>query len=383
MSNESFPRDVDYSRRGLLAGAVGIGMAVTAATASQVSGASLTANGFQPGFDLSEALDVLQMCAYIYGGSPAPVKPPNWDVVFDSPQLPVFDNKWQLWKSSGGAYAIVIRGTVDTTGSVAEDLLSLLIKADDRITVGPLSFPYKFANEPDAAVHAGFALGALLVLKTPGVGVLDQLAKRRIPAGSMILIGGHSQGAAVATLVRSYLNYGADSPKNNFYKTYVFAQPKPGNDHYATDFENLFSNNGLAYRLTNSLDWVPQVPFTLEIRNDLNKPNPFVASTPLASTLNAYQAQVGQLLLQKEVPRLQKGASALRRTKVPRAPDTTNVTLPIIPSLNFGGAGTEVALIGKPCNPSVDQCDEWFQHHLTTYEALMKEQLKPTGARVV
>lgn len=205
MSKKSFSTDVDYSRRSLLVGTAGIGMA---ATVSRVSGASLTAKGFQPGFDLSEALDVLQMCAYIYGGSPPPVKPPNWNLVYDSPQLPVFDNKWQLWKSksSGGPYAIVIRGTVDTAGSVAEDLLSLLMKANDRVTVGPFAFPYKFANEPDAAVHAGFALGALLVLKTPGVGVLAQLAKLKISAGSKILIGGHSQGAAVASLVRSYLN---------------------------------------------------------------------------------------------------------------------------------------------------------------------------------
>ncbi len=37
----------------------------------------------------------------------------------------------------------------------------------------------------------------------------------------------------MATLLRSYFAYGSDAPKdkNYAYKTHVFAQPKPGNDH--------------------------------------------------------------------------------------------------------------------------------------------------------
>jgi hypothetical protein len=376
MNNRPFDKDLNYSRRVLMAGALGAG---ATATASQVSGAplgfSFGANAFQPGFNLSEAQTVLQMCNYIYGGTPTPLKPPNWDVIYDPPQLPPFDNKWQLWKmrGSGGPYAIIIRGTVDETGSVAQDLLSLLMEANGNIGIDGFSFPYNFANEPNAAVHLGFALGALLLLKTPFVGILDKLSSLNIRANTPIYIGGHSQGAAVATLIRSYLYYAKISYQ---YKSYVFAQPKPGNDHYATDFENLFSNAGYAFRMTNSLDWVPQVPFTLEFPGDLNKPNPLDPNSDLATGLASCQAQTRALLLQKESPRMQKAGLALLRTKKPLADVAFSVDVPLVSSLYFTGAGTEMALIGQPCNLSPAQCNEWFQHHLSTYSALMQQQLK-------
>jgi hypothetical protein len=76
--------------------------------------------------------------------------------------------------------------------------------------------------------------------------------------------------------------------KRHSYKTYVYAQPKPGNDHYASDFESKFCNSGLAFRVTNSLDWVPQVPFTLEFPGDINTPNPLSAlANPRLATIFA------------------------------------------------------------------------------------------------
>jgi hypothetical protein len=383
MSKTFFHKNPVYSRRALMAGVFG---ASVGAAVSQASGAPFgewfRLGALKPGFDLSEALDMLQMCNYIYGGSPTPLKPAGWDVVYDPQPLPFFDNKWQLWKRRGvgGPYAIIIRGTVAETGSVVEDLLSLLMKANDKITVDQLSFPYKFADEPDAAVHLGFALGALLLLNWPGSGILAKLAALNIPANTPIYIAGHSQGAAVATLIRSYLFYGNS---NYQHKTYVFAQPKPGNDHYATDFENRFSNFGYAFRLTNSLDWVPQAPFTFEFPGDLNKPNPLNSGANLSTAANSYvtalttsQTQAYNLLLEKERPRIQKAGSALLKTKDPQAADAISVDVPLVPSLYFTGAGTEVALIGQPCNPAVDQCNDWYQHHLTTYSALMRKQLK-------
>src|SRR5215467_15190640 len=92
----------------------------------------------------------------------------------------------------------------------------------------------------------------------------------------------------MATLLRSYFAYASDAPeeKNYSYKTYVYAQPKPGNDHYADDFESRFCNSGFAFRVTNSLDWVPQVPFTLEFLCDINTPNPLSAlANPRLATI--------------------------------------------------------------------------------------------------
>jgi Lipase (class 3) len=208
-------------------------------------------------------------------GGEAPSQPPGWNKIFDSPDIGPFTEKWQLWQNASGSYAIVLRGTVLDAGSILEDLISFLVPAIGRVTVGPIQIDYSFAASSEASVHFGFALGTLLLLKDPKDGILVQLASR-VPAGSQIYITGHSQGAAMATLLRSYLAYAFDAPtnKNYSYKTYVYAQPKPGNDHYAEDFENTFCNSGLAFRVTNSLDWVPQVPFTIESPHDINTPNP-------------------------------------------------------------------------------------------------------------
>ena len=190
-----------------------------------------------------------------------------------------------------------------------------------------MSVDYKFAadpipNEPPPSVHLGFALGTLLLLKFPLFGILSVLALK-VPKGSNIYITGHSQGAASATLLRSYLHYGADRPTKSYsFKTYAFAQPKPGNDHYATDFESLFCNTGLAFRVTNSLDWVPQGPLTIEIPSDLNTPNPLTVLTTLtaeqSAALNAVQStQVGVIksILPAIQTALQPTAVALVKTK--------------------------------------------------------------------
>jgi Lipase (class 3) len=337
---------------------------------------------FTPGFNFNEAINLLTMSAVIEGVNTLPL-PLNWQLIFDSPVFPPFDGKWQLWHntpgdSGTGAYAIVVRGTVDNVGSILEDLISFLALATGSVTVGGVAIDYKFAADPKASVHVGFALGTLLLLKFPFVGILAQLAAK-VPQGSKIYITGHSQGAASATLLRSYLHYGADRPTKNYsYKTYAFAQPKPGNDHYATDFESLFCNTGLAFRVTNSLDWVPQGPFTIEIPSDFNVPNPLTVQTVVDSTilttLTALQGTATALIVPKVKADLQPTAVALARTKVPTAVDIP-FDIPIAFSLNFVGAATEIALIGTPCAGT--QCNDFFfEHHATTYYALMQAQLK-------
>jgi len=217
-------------------------------------------------------------------------------------------------------------------------------------------------------------------------GILAQLADK-VPAGSQIYVTGHSQGAAVATLLRSYLQYAADRPNKNYsYKTYVYAQPKPGNDHYAYDFENLFSNSGLAFRVTNSLDWVSQVPFTIQIASDINTPNPLSALTMLSSmiltTLTGFGNEARRIIVERVRSRLQLKAAVLAQVVAPGAlpgvvPELLTAhgfDVPIAPSLNFVNVATQIALIGTPCVG--DECqDIFFEHHTATYYALLKAQM--------
>lgn len=336
-----------------------------------------------PGFDLTEALDLVALSGIIEGGN-APPQPAGWTMAFDSPVIGPFTEKWQLWKNAAGAYAVVLRGTVPTAGSIIEDLISFLAPAIGRLTVGHVQIDYKFAGHTDASIHFGFALGTLLLLKDPQYGILVQLADK-VPPGSAIFIAGHSQGAAMATLLRSYLAYGADAPKdkNYSYKTYVFAQPKPGNDHYAADFENTFCNSNLAFRITNSLDWVPQVPFTIEIANDINTPNPLSAlvDPKLAIILAAIKPFFDALhdhVVEHSQARLQPKAALLAQRVAPATAGpamAAGFDVTILPSLNFVNAGSEIALIGTPCVDA--QCsDGFFEHHAITYYNLMQAQLR-------
>jgi Lipase (class 3) len=203
-----------------------------------------------PGFNLSEALNLVALSAIVEGGD-APPQPVGWSMAFDSPVIGPFTEKWQLWKNDAGAYAVVLRDTVMTAGSIVEDLISFLAPAVGRLTVGHVQIDYirrQYGRERP-----------FRICQDPQNGILVQLADK-VPQGSAIFIAGHSQEAAMATLLRSYHAYGADAPKdkNYSYKTYVFAQPKPGNDHYAADFESAFCKAGLAFRISNSLDWVPR-----------------------------------------------------------------------------------------------------------------------------
>lgn len=340
---------------------------------------------FTPGFSRAEALDLLAMCGSVEGeiAPPIPTSPPGWTLLFDSPVIGAFDEKWQLWKSDAGAYAIVLRGTVMKVGSVLEDLISVLVWAEGHINVGHQSIAFQFAAEPAAGVHLGFALGTLVLLKDPVNGILAQLAQHGVGAGANMYVTGHSQGAAMATLLRSYFQYGADAPSGLSYKTYVFAQPKPGNDHYATDFERMFSNPGLAFRVTNSLDWVPQVPFTLEMIRDVNHPNPLsVLASPslllsaMMKVMEPLISEVRRLIERHSRERLQQKAAVLAQRVAPAASPAPSAPFdaPFHPSLYFVNAGTETALIGMPCVGA--EChDAFFEHHVTTYYKLLLTQV--------
>jgi hypothetical protein len=54
---------------------------------------------FTPGFNFNEATNLLALSAYIEGVRTLPL-PLNWKLIFDSPVLPPFDNKWQLWQNT-------------------------------------------------------------------------------------------------------------------------------------------------------------------------------------------------------------------------------------------------------------------------------------------
>jgi len=72
----------------------------------------------------------------------------------------------------------------------------------------------------------------------------------------------------------SDLKTGNERYKNLTIKTYASAAPKPGNLYYAYEYEAM-TQNGWAFNVVNSADWVPEGPFSIQTTNDYNTLNPF------------------------------------------------------------------------------------------------------------
>ena len=335
----------------------------------------------QPHFDLTEAKNLIAFAAQLEGPTPPLAPPPipaNWTAVFTSPDMGAFDNKWQLWKNSqANEYAVVIRGTVDKPGSVIEDLLSVMIPASGTLPVGSVALPYKLAEDPKAAVHLGFALGLCVLLYDPANGILAQL--RNLPAGAAIFIAGHSQGAATATLCRSFLRYTTLFADKNFtYKTYVYAQAKPGNDHYGWDFERVTSNRDTGFNVSNTQDWVPQFPLTLQTFGTINEPNPldYITGNPvfsmLSKSLEALHEHIAAVHLAKHAPQFAILERILKTQNFQAVGTATAAArIVILPTLNFVGCGSPIALAGTPGTNPTDPKDYFWQHHAAMYYNLL------------
>ncbi|HET7505714.1 MAG TPA: hypothetical protein VFK02_32060, partial [Kofleriaceae bacterium] len=319
---------------------------------------------------------------------PPPPIPTNWTMVYDSQSFGPFDNRWQLWKDGSGTgnYAAVIRGTTSQTGSIVEDLLAVMVPATGSVTLDDVTLSYQLAADPLAGVHVGFALGTLITLFDPA-GILLNLAAN-VPTGSGVFIAGHSQGAAMATLCRSFLHYSSLLPGAGFnysYKSYVFAQPKPGNDHYGDDYEAIAGNLGTGFTVNNSQDWVPQVPFTFELYGDLNVPNvisvlgssPVPGLAAIQDSVASYRHHQTQAALTRQAPAFKHLAAAVKHNRFANtapAPATTGTNIALLPTLNFVGCGAAIALQGTPGTNPDNPKDGWWQHHAAMYYQLLQSQ---------
>jgi hypothetical protein len=338
---------------------------------------------FNPDFEIAEAQALIAMSSWLEGAPPPPLTqmpfPSGWVSLYQSPQLGIFDNMWQLLQdptSNPGRYAMVIRGSVDESGSIIDDLLSVMIPAAGTV----LGHSYRFAKDPLAGVHLGFALASLVVLWDPTDGILAKMPQL-CPQGSEVYIVGHSQGAAIAMLILSFLsNLPPGQDLGHAYKTYVFALPKPGNSHYASEFNAAFASKGMAYCLNNSQDWVPQVPLSLEWIGDVNPPNPVsvflsnqIILAPAAEAIKMLKDALSIAQRAKHQEQLQHLSLRLHGLPDPGTSIVATVLEmpPVLPTLDFASCGTPFSLIGvagkNPCTPS----DSIWQHHAAMYYHLL------------
>jgi hypothetical protein len=281
-----------------------------------LSGYAWGTNDMANGFNRDEALQLLELCAELNGYGVQDAASPdtkNWKPVAEGMDpnnkakeygFGPFNNRWKLWQREGSTeYAVVIRGTIYDAQSIKEDFLANSLPAE-KVTIPAgtnksISFrlastAYQHVDEakdwPVPEVHAGFAYGLAAILFDKTHGLIKAL-NENVPSGSHVFITGHSQGAAIATLLPSFLHYACadgeyknvlEEDKQNFrdcprfgmeeknwtIKTYVFAQPKPGNWRYAMDLAQSIGNKGMIYAINNYDDPVVQVPLAFQLLSD-------------------------------------------------------------------------------------------------------------------
>lgn len=218
----------------------------------------------KPGFNATEATSTIAMCNSFnflkqYGSHDA-IIPKEYRLSYTSDILSM-DNKFEVYENNSIGI-INYRGSTDKMISWVENFYSAMIPGKGTIVIDGVSNDYAFATSKDAAVHAGYGL-TIVILSEKIKEQVKALNKKGI---YNIIITGHSQGGALATMTRAYLENlpkGELSSKNT-YKTYAYAQPMSGNKEFAEEYNQRFSDAGMSYSIINKKDPVPYMPFNYE-----------------------------------------------------------------------------------------------------------------------
>lgn len=315
------------------------------------------------------------------------------------------NNAWLLAKSTkeDGHYAIAIRGTVAEWQNIMADAYATTIPAYAGIEYPqdkPL--PIVFASTPKAEVHLGFAYASLALLFDDDQGILSQL--KTIRDIKKLTITGHSQGAAVATLVHAFLYYaiadnqipyGLDNLKNIPITSYLFAQPKPGNLQFAQDFARIAPSN--AFVINNDRDPVPQVPLSRETISEVatyvEEDNDDVAVgdfgdrmiAKITSIKNNIRGSFAEIPLDMMVHKFTERGNINKSIDEYFGKLKLNLEDSKAKSLNYTMAGQLKPLFGikegiglypKAKVDGENKKDILLQHHATSYRKLIAEQLK-------
>ena len=232
----------------------------------------------KPGFDAKEYATVLSLAFYSSGIPDSTLRGKTADpyhLAYRSPEVGL-KNRWSLFLGPGNTAVIDIRGTIAQAASWMANFYAAMIPATGQLQLNDSTvFNYKLARDPRAMIHVGWTIS--LAHLAPSIETMINKYYRENQIRSFI-IAGHSQGGAIAFLLRSWLEYEQQQgniPADVVFKTYCSAAPKPGNLYYAYDFD-FITRGGWAFTVVNSADWVPETPFSIQTMRDLNPTNPLV-----------------------------------------------------------------------------------------------------------
>jgi heat shock protein HslJ len=248
------------------------------------------AQRLQPGFNVEEYRELLKVFNS-YFGRPGEVGYSSRFPLVHRPASPVgLDNLWELHMDSAGVAVLSIRGTTRNAVSWLENAYAAMTPATGTLQLEKaLRFDHALAADPRAAVHVGWLVG-MAYLHGEIMPRLDSLMAVGVRD---VFVFGHSQGGAIAYLLTAHLLHLRDTgalPAELRIKTYCSAAPKPGNLPFAQDFEYR-TRGGWAFNVVNALDWVPEVPVSIQTTDDFNEVNPFgdprrlIGNRPLAQRI--------------------------------------------------------------------------------------------------
>ena len=237
----------------------------------------LTAQDLKPGFDADEYLEMLRVTArQVDSATSASFPAPEHFTMEYRAEAGPMDNRWELWTNSSKSILVIsVRGTTRKPISWVQNFYAAMIPAEGSIQLNDsTTFQFKLAADAKATVHVGWTIG----LGTMAPGIIEKIKEYNSKYHTkQVIVTGHSQGGAIALLLRSYLHYEMEAgrlPKDLVLKSYNGAAPKPGNLYYAYDYDYI-TRSGWGFTVVNALDWVPETPFSLQTLRDFNNLNPF------------------------------------------------------------------------------------------------------------
>jgi hypothetical protein len=157
-------------------------------------------------------------------------------------------------------YAVInLRGSTASPLSWLANVYSAMIPANDTIILpNGKKIIYYLSDNPNANVHSGWTLSMVFLMEE----IVSKIKQLNGKGVFNYIITGHSQGAAIAQLLRAYLEHAPDSivDRRNKFKTYAFASPKPGNEYFARNYSNYFSSS--SFIINNPRDPIMNMPIT-------------------------------------------------------------------------------------------------------------------------
>ncbi len=345
---------------------------------------SFSQNSFSPGFNKKEAIETLIFSSHFYSEEKRQTmnmpEMEDWELAYSSEEVGL-QNKWELWyHPQNNTCAISIRVTVRTMTSWMEDFYSGMIRAQGEIQIDSNRvFKYKFAKDTTAYVHVGWTIG-IGFMEDKILSKINEYYKKGV---RNFYISGHSQGAALATLLTSYLHYNSDIPKDIQFKTYALAAPKPGNLAYSYDFSS-YTQEGWAYRIVNTLDWVPETPFTIQVVDDINSINPLVTIEETTKSLGKFERLIILSIYGKMSKKLTKAQEYMTKYTGDKVYSFVQKDLPFLEestfekSYEYTPCGIQHVLVPtkEDLKHFEDPNDSFTHHHVWNYYYILNNSEK-------